>query len=88
MTASSYSARLHGENPAFEDDFAATLLGKSGDEFSLNINNHPEPKILVVDKKNDRQNIYGATLGLYNSRIVKLEIQREMLKSSRIRYCG
>ena len=42
------------------------------DDFSLNINNPHEPKVLVVGNNPDRQNIYSAALGLYNSRIVKL----------------
>ncbi len=44
----------------------------SGDEFTLDINNPDDPKMLVVGNNPDRQNIYGAALGLYNSRIVKL----------------
>lgn len=54
----------------------------SGDEFSLDINNPEEPKILVVGNNPDRQNIYGAALGLYNSRIVKLINKKGQLKSS------
>ena len=42
----------------------------SDSEFTLDINNP------------DRQNIYGAALGLYNSRIVKLINKKGMLKSS------
>jgi hypothetical protein len=37
----------------------------SGDEFSLDINNPDDPKVLVVGNNPDRQNIYGAALGLY-----------------------
>lgn len=44
----------------------------SGNDFSLDINNPEEPKILCVGNNPDRQNIYSAALGLYNSRIVKL----------------
>ena len=44
----------------------------SASEFTLDINNPEEPKILCVGNNPDRQNIYGAALGLYNSRIVKL----------------
>lgn len=44
----------------------------TGDDFTLDINNPDEPKILCVGNNPDRQNIYGAALGLYNSRIVKL----------------
>ena len=44
----------------------------SADEFSLDINNPDEPKVLCIGNNPDRQAIYGAALGLYNSRIVKL----------------
>jgi DNA-binding transcriptional regulator YbjK len=54
----------------------------SGDEFTLDINNPDDPKILVVGNNSDRQNIYGAALGLYNSRIVKLINKKGQLKSS------
>ena len=54
----------------------------TGDEFTLDINNPEEPKILCVGNNPDRQNIYGAAPGLYNSRIVKLINKKGMLKSS------
>ncbi|MFI3261268.1 MAG: conjugal transfer protein MobC [Rikenellaceae bacterium] len=54
----------------------------SGDDFTLDINNPEEPKILCVGNNPDRQNIYGAALGLYNSRIVKLINKKGQLKSS------
>ena len=54
----------------------------SDSEFTLDINNPDEPKILCVGNNPDRQNIYGAALGLYNSRIVKLINKKGMLKSS------
>jgi hypothetical protein len=54
----------------------------SGDDFSLDINNPKEPKILCVGNNPDRQNIYSAALGLYNSRIVKLINKKGQLKSS------
>ena len=54
----------------------------TGDDFSLDINNPKEPKILVVGSNPDRQNIYSAALGLYNSRIVKLINKKGQLKSS------
>ena len=53
----------------------------SGDDFTLDINNPEEPKILCVGNNPDRQNIYGAALGLYNSRIVKLINRKKQLKS-------
>ena len=54
----------------------------SDSEFTLDINNPEDPKILCVGNNPDRQNIYGAALGLYNSRIVKLINKKGMLKSS------
>ena len=54
----------------------------TGDDFSLDINNPKEPKVLVVANNPDRQNIYSAALGLYNSRIVKLINKKKQLKSS------
>jgi len=53
----------------------------TGDDFTLDINNPKAPKILCVGNNPDRQNIYGAALGLYNSRIVKLINKKGMLKS-------
>jgi hypothetical protein len=54
----------------------------TGDDFSLDINNPNEPKVLCVGNNPDRQNIYSAALGLYNSRIVKLINKKGQLKSS------
>ena len=54
----------------------------TGDDFSLDINNPKEPKVLVVGNNPDRQNIYSAALGLYNSRIVKRINKKKQLKSS------
>lgn len=54
----------------------------SASEFTLDINNPEEPKILCVGNNPDRQNIYGAALGLYNSRIVKLINKKGQLKAS------
>lgn len=54
----------------------------TGDDFSLDINNPKQPKVLVVGNNPDRQNIYSAALGLYNSRIVKLINKKKQLKSS------
>ena len=52
----------------------------SGSDFTLDINNPKEPKVLCVGNNPDRISIYGAALGLYNSRIVKL-INSRPLKS-------
>ena len=54
----------------------------TGDDFTLEINNPEEPKILCVGNNPDRQNIYSAALGLYNSRIVKMVNKKGQLKSS------
>lgn len=53
----------------------------TGNDFTLDINNPDEPKILCVGNNPDRQNIYGAALGLYNSRIVKIINKKGKLKS-------
>lgn len=54
----------------------------SGNDFTLDINNPADPKVLCVGNNPDRQNIYSAALGLYNSRIVKLINKKGRLKSS------
>jgi hypothetical protein len=53
----------------------------SGSDFTLDINNPKEPKVLCVGNNPDRISIYGAALGLYNSRIVKLINKKKQLKS-------
>ena len=52
----------------------------TGNDFSLDINNPKEPKLLCVGNNPDRQNIYSAALGLYNSRNVKLINKKKQLK--------
>lgn len=54
----------------------------SGDDFTLDLNNPDDPKVLAVGNNPDRQNIYGAALGLYNSRIVKVINKKHKLKSA------
>lgn len=54
----------------------------TGNDFTLDINNLDEPKILCIGNNPDRQNIYLAALGLYNSRIMKLINKKGQLKSS------
>ena len=54
----------------------------SGEDFTLDINNPAEPKILCIGNNPDRQSIYSAALGLYNSRIVRLINQKGKLKPS------
>lgn len=54
----------------------------TGSDFTLDINNPETPKILCIGNNPDRQNIYSAALGLYNSRIVRLINRKGRLKSS------
>ena len=49
----------------------------TGNDFTLDINNPEEPKILCMGNNPDRQSIYGAALGLYNSRLIRLINKRE-----------
>jgi type IV secretory pathway TraG/TraD family ATPase VirD4 len=56
----------------------------SGNDFTLDINNPEEPKVLCVGNNPERQAIYGAALGLYNARLVKLVNQKGKRKSSLI----
>lgn len=44
----------------------------SGDDFTLDINNPEEPKIVCIGNNPDRENIYAAALSLYNTRIFKI----------------
>lgn len=43
----------------------------SGDDFTLDINNPDEPKIVCIGNDPDRQAIYGTTLALFTSRLFK-----------------
>ena len=54
----------------------------SGNDFTLDINNPEAPKVLCVGNNPDREVIYGAALGLYNARLVKLVNKKHKLKSS------
>ena len=52
----------------------------TGNDFTLDINNPEEPKILCMGNNPDRQSIYGAALGLYNSRLIRLINKKGKLK--------
>ena len=54
----------------------------TGDDFTLDINNPDEPKIVCMGNNPDRQTIYGTTLALYTSRMFKLINHKHKLKSS------
>ncbi|MBO0936427.1 TraM recognition domain-containing protein [Fibrella sp. HMF5335] len=54
----------------------------TGDDFTLEINDPMAPKILCVGNNPARQEVYGAALGLYNARLVRLVNRKGRLKSS------
>ncbi|MEZ7506088.1 TraM recognition domain-containing protein [Flavobacterium sp. Arc2] len=56
----------------------------SGNDFTLDINNPAEPKIVCMGNNPQKIQIYGALLSLYVSRLVKLVNQKGKLKSSLI----
>ena len=70
------------QDTAFPHDFPGVYWVMTADDFTLDINNPEEPKVLVVGNNPDRQGTYGAALGLYNSRIVKLINKKKRLKSA------
>ncbi|NJO00368.1 MAG: type IV secretory system conjugative DNA transfer family protein [Bacteroidia bacterium] len=51
----------------------------SGDDFSLDINNPDDPKILCVGNNPEKLGIYGAALGLYNATLVRLINKKKQL---------
>ena len=51
----------------------------SGDDFTLDLNNPEDPKLLALGNNPDRQSIYSAALALYNSRIVKIVNKKNKL---------
>jgi len=56
----------------------------SGNDFTLDINNPKEPKLICVGNNPQKIQIYGAVLSLYVNRLVKLVNQKDKLKSSLI----
>ena len=56
----------------------------SGNDFTLDINNPKHPKIVCMGNNPEKQQIYGAVLSLYISRLVRQVNRRGMLKSSLI----
>ena len=56
----------------------------SESEFTLDINNPQSPKIVCMGNNPQKQQVYGAVLSLYISRITKLANQKGKLKSSLI----
>jgi len=56
----------------------------SGNDFTLDINNPLEPKIICMGNNPQKIQIYGAVLPLYVNRLVKLVNKKGKLKSSLI----
>ncbi|REA64496.1 conjugal transfer protein TraG [Dyadobacter luteus] len=54
----------------------------SGNDFSLDINNPKEPKIVCVGNNPQKIQIYGAVLSLYVNRLVKIVNKKGKIKSS------
>ena len=54
----------------------------SGNDFTLDINNPTHPKIVCVGNNPEKQQIYGAVLSLYISRLVRQVNKKGMLKCS------
>lgn len=54
----------------------------SGNDFTLDINNPKHPKIVCVGNNPEKQQIYGAVLSLYISRLVRQVNKRGMQKCS------
>lgn len=56
----------------------------SGNDFTLDINNPAEPKVVCLGNNPQKQQVYGAVLSLYISRMIKLVNRKNQMKSSLI----
>lgn len=56
----------------------------SGNDFTLDINNPKEPKLVCMGNNPQKQQIYGAVLSLYISRVIKLVNKKNRQKCSLI----
>ncbi len=54
----------------------------SGNDFTLDVNNPKEPKIVCVGNNPQKLQVYGAVLSLYISTMIKLVNRKRQLKSS------
>jgi hypothetical protein len=54
----------------------------SGNDFTLDINNPDDPKIVCMGNNPQKQQIYGAVLSLYISRVIKLVNKKKQQKCS------
>jgi len=56
----------------------------SGNDFTLDLNNPDKPKIVCMGNNPQKQQIYGAVLSLYITRVIKLVNKKHQMKSSLI----
>lgn len=56
----------------------------SGNDFTLDLNNPKDPKIICMGNNPQKQQIYGAVLSLYISRMIKLVNKKQQQKCSLI----
>ena len=56
----------------------------SGNDFTLDVNNPKNPKIVCVGNNPQKLQVYGAVLSLYISRMIKLVNRKDQIKSSLI----
>ncbi|SEA14780.1 Type IV secretory system Conjugative DNA transfer [Arachidicoccus rhizosphaerae] len=56
----------------------------SGNDFTMDLNNPKEPKIICMGNNYLKQQVYGAVLSLYTARMIKLVNRKDQLKSSLI----
>lgn len=56
----------------------------SGNDFTLDLNSPDDPKVICVGNNPQKQQVYGAVLSLYISRMIKLVNQKDKCKSSLI----
>ncbi len=90
------SAYLSGAAEQLEGQIDAAKIGMArlsspilyyvmtGNDFTLDINNPASPKIVCLANNPQKQEVYGAVLSLYVSRMTKLVNQRGKIKSSLI----
>lgn len=90
------SAFLHGAAEQLEGQIASAKITMarlaspqlyyvlSTSEFTLDLNNPEYPKVICMGNNPQKQQVYGAVLSLYISRITKLVNRKNCLKSSLI----
>jgi len=88
------SAYLHDAMEQLEGQIASAKIGMarlaspqlyyvlSGNDFTLDVNNPKEPKIVCVANNPQKQQIYGAVLSLYVSRVTRLVNRKHQQKCS------